>query len=180
MSEFYTQCLDQFPEWLHSLAADVAELAQVINSNSIAEGPQRYVIGGLSYVLKSLDIIADGVMGIGFLDDALTLRVAASLALREDPAASSAVVLVRLASDTKLIAGLLSRDYTRLEFYVRALSKGMIHGETIDKVIHNDMARAAFLQEIGSWVSRYQAPTVTLDEEALIELQSFLMTKLPN
>lgn len=179
MNELHTQCLDQFPAWLRSLAADVAELVQVLNSNNITEDTQCYIIGGLHYVLKSLDIIPDGVGDIGFLDDALTLRVAASLALQEDPAARSAVVLVRLASDTKLIAGLLSRDYARLQVYVKALSKGTIRGQAINEMIHDDMTRFSFLHEISSWVSRYQAPTVTLDEQTLIQLQSFLSTKLP-
>lgn len=179
MNELHTRCLDLFPEWLRTLAADAGELAAVLASPSVAEGTRRYVAGGLNYLFKSLDLIPDGIEDLGFLDDAFVIRVASSLALHETPASREEAVLVRLAGDTKLIADLLGKDYVRLEAYVKTLTRGMARGRTVDELLHDDQARAAFLHEVSGWAASYETPSFSRDEKNLVKLQSFLGAKLP-
>ena len=180
MNELHTRCLDLFPEWLRALAADAGELAAVLASESAAEGTRRYVAGGLNYLFKSLDLIPDGIEDLGFLDDAFVIRVAAQLALHENPASrEGAPVLVRLAADTKLIADLLGKDYVRLESYVKTLTRGIARGRTVDDILHDDAARAAFLHEVTGWAASYETPSFSRDEKNLVKLQSFLGAKLP-
>ena len=81
MTELDTRCLDAFPQWIRSLAEDATALAQLLNTDSLPQEGRRFVAGGLNYVFKSLDLIPDGLEGLGFLDDAFVLRVAANLAL---------------------------------------------------------------------------------------------------
>jgi uncharacterized membrane protein YkvA (DUF1232 family) len=180
MTELQTRCLDVFPEWLRALAADAIELAQLLAVKDAPEAARRYVAGGLNYLFKSLDLIPDGIEDLGFLDDAFVLRVAASLALADAPAArAQAPALVRLSGDAKLIAELLGADYARFEAYVRTLTRGAARGRTVDEIICDDQTRAAFLSEIAAWSSSYDAPTFTRDEKNLVKLQSFLSAKLP-
>jgi uncharacterized membrane protein YkvA (DUF1232 family) len=179
MNELHTRCLDLFPEWLRTLAADAGELAKVLASTSADEGTRRYVAGGLNYLFKSLDLIPDGIEDLGFLDDAFVIRVAASLALHEHPASRDEAVLVRLAADTKLIADLLGKDYARLSSYVKTLTRGTARGRTVDDLLHDDAARAAFLHEVSGWAKSYETPSFSRDEKNLVKLQSFLGAKLP-
>jgi uncharacterized membrane protein YkvA (DUF1232 family) len=180
MNELHTRCLDVFPEWLRTLAADAAELSKVLASKSVPDSVRRYVAGGLNYLFKSLDLIADGIEDLGFLDDAFVLRVAASLALHEAPTAKDeAPALARLAGDTKLIADLLGKDYARLEAYVKTLTRGSARGRTVEDILHNADAQAAFLHEVTGWSSSYQTPSFSRDEKNLVKLQSFLGAKLP-
>ncbi len=180
MNELQTRCLDMFPECLRTLAADAGELSKVLASTTVAEGPRRYVAGGLNYLFKSLDLIPDGIEDLGFLDDAFVIRVAAALALHESPASKDeAPVLARLAGDTKLIADLLGKDYTRLEAYVKTLTRGTARGRSVDDLLHDGPARAAFLHEVSGWASSYQTPSFSRDEKNLVKLQSFLGAKLP-
>jgi uncharacterized membrane protein YkvA (DUF1232 family) len=180
MNELHTRCLDLFPEWLRMLATDAGELAKVLASTTVAEGTRRYVAGGLNYLFKSLDLIPDGIEDLGYLDDAFVIRVAAQLALHDNPAArEEAPVLVRLAGDTKLIADLLGKDYARLEAYVKTLTRGTARGRTVDDILHDAAARSAFLHEVGGWAASYQTPSFTRDEKNLVKLQSFLGAKLP-
>ena len=109
MNELQNRCLDTFPEWLRTLAADANELAKVLASTSAPEATRRYVAGGLNYLFKSLDLIPDGIEDLGFLDDAFVIRVAAALALHEAPASREDAVLARLAGESKLIAELLKK-----------------------------------------------------------------------
>jgi uncharacterized membrane protein YkvA (DUF1232 family) len=180
MTELQNRCLDTFPEWLRTLATDASELAQVLASKSAPEGTRRYVAGGLNYLFKSLDLIPDGIEDLGFLDDAFVLRVAASLALAESPAAGEgAPILARLAGESALIGELLGKDHARLEAYVRTLTKGAARGRSVDEILADEQIRSTFLHEVTGWASSYEMPSFTRDEKNLVKLQSFLSAKLP-
>jgi uncharacterized membrane protein YkvA (DUF1232 family) len=181
MTELQTRCLDTFPEWLRTLASDASEASQILASASAPEGARRYVAGGLNYLFKSLDLIPDGIEDLGFLDDAFVLRVAASLALAENPGVrEEAPALARLAGDTKLIAELLGNDFARLEAYVKGLARGAARGRSVDEILSDPQVRATFLGEVASWSASYSAPTFSRDEKNLVKLQSFLAAKLPS
>jgi uncharacterized membrane protein YkvA (DUF1232 family) len=180
MNELHTRCLDLFPEWLRALASDAGELAKVLSETSAPDTTRRYVAGGLNYLFKSLDLIPDGIEDLGFLDDAFVIRVAAALAIHESPrSAAESPVLARLAADTRLIADLLGKDYARLETYVRTLTRGTARGRTVDEILRDDQARAAFLLEVTGWAASYETPSFSRDEKNLVKLQSFLGAKLP-
>src|ERR1700733_4096729 len=124
MNELHARCLTLFPEWLRTLATDATELATALASDHTPDSTRRYVAGGLNYLFKSLDLIPDGIEDLGYLDDAFVLRVAAAHAIKEAPAAKDTPALARLAADTKTISDLLGKDYTRLEAYVKTLTRG--------------------------------------------------------
>lgn len=177
MNELHTRCLDTFPEWLRTLAADALEMSELLGSD-LPEDARRYVAGGLNYLFKSLDLIPDGIEDLGYLDDAFVLRVAANLASRA-PGAAARPVIARLAAETALIAELLGKDHARLERYVIGLKQGAARGRTVDEILGDEQARSSFLMELQAWVSGYEAPSFSRDEKNLIKLQSFLGAKLP-
>ncbi|MDI1482468.1 YkvA family protein [Polyangium sp. y55x31] len=179
-TELDTRCLNTFPEWLRTLAADADDIAKLLSSATAPLSARRYVAAGLNYLFKSLDLIPDGIEDLGFLDDAFVLRVAASLALDENPAVrAEAPALHRLAADKALIVELLGKDYNRLERYVRDLTRGAARGRTVDEIIEDDGTRTAFLNEVAGWAQSYQAPSFSRDEKNIVKLQSFLSAKLP-
>jgi uncharacterized membrane protein YkvA (DUF1232 family) len=180
MTELETRCLNTFPEWLRTLAADAQDMSKLLASTSAPEGARRYVAAGLNYLFKSLDLIPDGIEDLGFLDDAFVLRVAAALAIDETPdVRAEAPVLTRLAADKALVQELLGKDYPRLERYVKDLTKGAARGRTVEEIVRDDGARSAFLNEVNGWSQSYQAPSFTRDEKNIVKLQSFLSAKLP-
>jgi len=179
-TELDTRCLNTFPEWLRTLAADATDMSTLLSSASASASARRYVAAGLNYLFKSLDLIPDGIEDLGFLDDAFVLRVAASLAIDDSPEVrSEAPVLTRLATDKALIAELLGKDYGRLERYVKDLTKGAARGRTVDEIVNDDGARSAFLAEVSGWAGSYTAPSFSRDEKNIVKLQSFLSAKLP-
>lgn len=179
MTEIETECLQTFPEWLKTLAADAAELATVIESDA-SDPVRRYACGGLNYLFKSLDLIPDGIEDLGYLDDAFVLRVAAALALAEQPDAGATLpVLERLATESKLIAKLLEDDHVRLESYVKNLKTGAARGRTVDEILNKDEVRRDFMNEVSGWSSSYDCPSFSKDEKNLVKLKSFLSAKLP-
>src|SRR5580658_5589106 len=149
--------LEMFPAWLRSLGEDAAALGQIVEGDAPAD-VRRYVVAGLNYLFKSLDLIPDGIDDLGFLDDAFVLRVAASLALAENPAAKTDV-LGRLSDDARSIKDFLGADYVRLETYVRGLRKGAARGRTVEDIVSDSATRDAFVSEVRSWSKAFQAPT---------------------
>ena len=181
MTELETRCLDAFPQWIRSLAEDATALAQLLSTDSLPQDARRFVAGGLNYVFKSLDLIPDGLEGLGFLDDAFVLRVAAGLALGVAKAKDADMrgVLTKLSSDTGLIEELLGKDHERLVRYVRDLTKGAARGRSVSDIVDDASVRSAFVSEIHGWAKSYTAPTFSRDEKNLVKLKSFLGTKLP-
>jgi uncharacterized membrane protein YkvA (DUF1232 family) len=172
--------LELFPAWLRTLGPDSAALALVASG----DGPdplRRYVIAGLNYVFKSLDLIPDGIDDLGYLDDAFVLRVAAALALTDhpEPTGPGADVLSRLAADARAVKDFLGQDYARLESYVEHLRDGAARGRTVDEIMKDPDVRRAFISEVKAWSQSFEAPSFTHDPKTLIRLRSFLNAKLP-
>jgi uncharacterized membrane protein YkvA (DUF1232 family) len=169
--------LEMFPAWLRSLGEDSGALGQIVASDAPDEA-RRYVVAGLNYLFKSLDLIPDGIDDLGFLDDAFVLRVAASLALAEAPAAKTDL-LGRLSDDARSIKDFLGADYVRLETYVRGLRKGAARGRTVADIMTEPATREAFVGEVSAWAKAFQAPSFTRDQKTLVKLKAFLGAKLP-
>ena len=170
--------LEVFPPFLRSLPDDARALAAVVGSEA-PEPARRYLVAGLNYIFKSLDLIPDGIEDIGFLDDAFVLRVAVALATDESPDIASDESLARLVTDAKQVREFLGEGvYPRLEAYVKELRKGAARGRTVDEILHDASTRDTFLHEVGAWAKEYQGPSFARDIKTLIKLKSFLATKL--
>jgi hypothetical protein len=168
--------LDVFPVWLRSLGEDAAALGQVTADGGDDE-VRRYVVSGLNYIFKSLDLIPDGIDDLGFCDDAFVIRVASALACEVDSGARTGVV-GRLADEAKDVEEFLGEDYARLVTYVKGLRKGAARGRTVDDIMTDGGAKSAFVHEVGAWAQEYQVPTFTRDVKTLIKLKAFLSAKL--
>jgi uncharacterized membrane protein YkvA (DUF1232 family) len=180
-TEFETRCLNSFPDWLRTLGADAADVSKILSSPTASLSTKRYAAGALNYLFKSLDLIPDGVEDLGFLDDAFVMRVAASLMVTESQEVrNEAPVLTRLAGDKALIAELLGKDYSRLERYVRDLTRGAARGRTVDEIVEDPAVQKGFVNEVTNWSQEYVAPSFSHDEKNLVKLQSFLSAKLPS
>ena len=181
MTELETRCLDAFPQWIRSLADDATALAQLLASDSLPEDSRRCIAGGLNYVFKSLDLIPDGLEGLGFLDDAFVLRIAAKFAGQVPQAREADLrgVLSQLAAEAPLIDELLEKDYERLERYVRGLARGAARGRSVEEIVQDDAIRSAFVSELHGWAKGYAAPIFSRDEKNLVKLKSFLLDQAP-
>ena len=172
--------LEIFPAWLSTLGEDAAALGETIGHQAAAkthEAARRYLVAGLNYIFKSLDLIPDGIDDLGYMDDAFVLRVAAALAVADDASAKDGVI-GRLADDAAQVKVFLGDDYLRLETYVRGLRKGAARGRTVDDVMDEDATRATFLSEVSAWSKEYKTPSFTRDVKTLIKLRAFLSAKL--
>jgi len=170
--------LEMFPAWLGALGTDTAALGAVVSGDD-PEPVRRYVVAGLNYLFKSLDLIPDGIDDLGFLDDAFVLRVAAALAVAENASATHPDVITRLAHDAGAVKEFLGDDYVRLEAYVKGLRKGAARGRTVEDIMTDPSVRSAFATEVQGWSQSFESPSFTRDPKTLIKLKAFLNAKLP-
>jgi uncharacterized membrane protein YkvA (DUF1232 family) len=178
MSNFEVRCLDEFPRWLRDLAADSSALVDLLGEDALSEESRTRIAGGLNYLLKSLDLIPDGVEDLGLLDDAFVLRVSAALAV--DGLDDAPEVVARLARDAELVDEFLGEAAPRLRRYVEELQQLAARGRTPQQIVNDPAVREASAGDIAAWADTYRAPSFAPDEKNLVKLRSFMVTKLPS
>lgn len=179
MSEQDARFLEVFGTWLRSLNDDARALGEVLGAEDHAEQVRRPVGAGLSYLFKSLDLIDDGIEGLGYVDDAFVLRVAVSripadLLEQEDAPA----ILRKLASQVELVREFLGEDYERLISFVDGLGQLSVRGRSVDALLEDPQVREEFLADVLAWANRYEAPALGQDGKNAVKLRAFLTTKL--
>ena len=170
--------LDTFPNWLRTLGHDASELSELVSDKKVQEDARQFIVGGLNYLFKSLDLIPDGIDDIGYLDDAFVLRVAADLARDSDNDISHANLL-ELADQSKSIREFLGSDYDRLEAYVKGLKNGAARGRSVNDILENDATQGEFLSDVRGFNKSYESPAFGREEKNLIKLRAFFDAKLP-
>ena len=181
MATLEARCLDAFPNWLRSLADDALALAGVLEADA-PEVAQRRSAAALNYLVKSLDLIPDGLEDLGFIDDAFVVRAAAEAVKLDSESAlgvDSTGSLVRLAEEAELVQEFLGDEYGRLTKYVAGLEQGSARGRTVATILGDAAVRADFVREVREWAESYATPSFTRDERNLVKLKSFLLAKLP-
>jgi uncharacterized membrane protein YkvA (DUF1232 family) len=181
MAPLEARCLDAFPNWLRSLAEDARALAAVLEVEA-TDSAQRRSAAALNYLLKSLDLIPDGLEDLGFIDDAFVVRAVADAIKFESEAAlavDASGTLARLAQEAELVREFLAGEYGRLAKYVAGLEHGSARGRSVTAILSDSALRAEFVREVRQWADGYSVPGFSRDERNLVKLRSFLLAKLP-
>lgn len=175
------QYLDAFARWLGSLGSDASALAGSIQDEALPADARGPVVGALTYLVKSLDLIPDGVEDLGYIDDAFVLRVASALALGTVPETErdSSSAVAGLAKDAALIELFLGAAYSRLERYAARLIELSARGRSAQDALADPEQRTRLVSEVQAWAKSYETPKFQHDPRSLIKLLAFLDTKLP-
>lgn len=178
MSPSESECLDRFPAWLATLADDARALAAVLETCA-SEEVRRSAAVALTYIVKSVDLITDGLEQLGYLDDALVARVAASSVSEPERAAETSGTIERLAQESELIRSFLGDEYARLEMFVEGLAELSVRGRSVLAVLEDPEIRRELLVDVRAWAQSFVPPSFARDPKNLLKLRSFLATKLP-
>jgi len=174
MSDLDARLVTALGSWLASLAEDARALDGVLADEAASPEARRAAASGLNYIFKSLDLIDDGIEGLGFLDDAFVLRVAARRAGGGAPE-----LVQKLAADAELIQEFLGALYPRLEAFVAGLEESTVRGRSVEALLSDASVREELSGDVAGWAGRYHAPAFVMDERGLVKLQAFLAAKLP-
>lgn len=182
MTELDARCLDAFPGWLEALGSDVQQAAALGVSEAIGPSAARWLLSGVNYLFKSVELIPDGIEDLGYVDDAFVLRecVARALEAQHDLLdLDGSGSLARLAQEAELVREFLgSEDAARLETYVATLPSLRVRGRTADEILADEQLRADVDSEATGFADQYQVPSFAREQKNLIKLRSFMNTKL--
>lgn len=166
-----------FSQSLVSLPQDVIALLSALNDADLQPEVQRSLACGANYLCKSLDLIDDGVEGLGYLDDAFVLRLLCEQAQARGPIPAE---LTALAADAELVRGFLGPLYERCERYVTGLAQLAVRGRSVDAIVSDAGCREELTADLADWAARYKTPQFVLDSLGLSKLRSFFAARLPN
>lgn len=179
MSDPDAKYLEVFGTWLRSLADDARALAEVLSAQEQPEAVRRPVAAALNYLFKSLDLIDDGIEGLGFVDDAIVMRVAVARIPADVLAADGVPAVVRkLAGHLDLIRDFLGEDYARLEAFVDGLMQLSVRGRSVDDVLQDPRVCEELVGDVVGWANRYETPSLGQDGKNAVKLRAFLSAKL--
>jgi len=181
MDELTRDALNALPEWLRSLADDLAVLAELLKDTQLSEGLRLWVAGAVGYVFKSVDLIPDGIEDLGYLDDVFVLRLAAARVAEENSESDAPLPpsITQLAEGAALVKKLLGSDFARLDDFVSGLRIAVVRGVSPSDIVQDPALAAQVCDEVASFTRSYVPPPFSHDERTLIKLKSFLSAKLP-
>jgi uncharacterized membrane protein YkvA (DUF1232 family) len=169
--------LDAFQSWLRTLGEDAARLLPLLDTER-APAVRSAAAKALVYLMKSVDLIPDGLQDLGYLDDAFVLRVALEQC---EPAEREgwSEELSQLAGDAEIVREFLAANYARLTAHVTALHSVSARGRSLEQVLTETAEAEALAETVQAFAREYAAPSLPRDAQTLVKLRSFFATKLP-
>ena len=132
---------------------DIGRVRAALEDPSLDHESKRLLVGALAYVLDSFDMFPDHFSGLGYVDDAMVLRVAAAQTVAEGATFRG---LLLLSKDTAEIERMLGSLYEPLWRLVKALTAKSIRGRTADQVLQDKNVRAGFEADLNRAVGRIE------------------------
>ena len=176
MSDLDARALEAFARYLTTLADDARLIGRAVADENLMASVRTRLAAALNYLFKSLDLIDDGIEALGYLDDALILRVAVGQAGEEGELPEA---LAPLSADGLLVKEFLGDLADRFEAYVDTLTASEVRGRTAEAIVADPSVQEEFLGEVTGWASRYEPPTFLGEAKNLVKLKAFLNVKLP-
>lgn len=147
--------------WLQKLAdgfvLDLGRVRAALEDDSVDREGRLLLVGALQYALDSFDMFPDHFEGLGFVDDAFVLRVAAAQVVAEGASFRGLLLLAKETSQLKEMLGPLYEPLGRL---VAALPSKTIRGRTAAQVLSDKDVRAVFEADLNRAVGRIEPSVI--------------------
>lgn len=173
--------LRTFQSWLDAMGSEVGALGELLENTEAPAALRGASAASVAYLLRSFEIIPEGLEALGYLDDVFVFRALAERAVLEDPEAASfdaTGTVARLAAEAELVAEFLGEDYPRLQAAAFASGPEHAEGRHAEDLLKDPELGAAALGEARAWAESYRAPELNHGAEELVKLGSFFRTKL--
>jgi uncharacterized membrane protein YkvA (DUF1232 family) len=174
MSEQNAVWVDAFGGYLRTLPADAELIAEAVLDGTQPESVRLPLLSGLSYLLRSIDLMDDSIHTLGYLDDAIVLRLSVARVVGGVPEP-----LLGLRGDVGQLVDFLSDLAPRFQRFMAGLEEESHRGRPLGELLNDSEALAAFRAEVANFANRYERPTLQPDPRNLVKLRAFLGAKLP-
>jgi hypothetical protein len=173
--------LPAFAGWLRTLGEDVLSLANLLEAPEAPEPFRLVAAEALQLLLRTAELIPEGLEPLGYLEGAFAFRVLAQRALQTHPELAEHGVegrVARLAADVALVAEFLGDDLPRFEQLTLAPAATTRAGRAAPDVLVDEELRGALLRDAREWVELSRMPELADGREELVKIGSFFRTRL--
>jgi hypothetical protein len=174
-------CLRTFSRWLEGMPAEVTALCDVLEnapeSPSVPEECRRASAESLALLIRSIQLIPDGIEALGYLENLFAFRAIMRDAATglDTPADDTSR---RLAAEAELVAGFLGDDFGRLRQATRDAREHTRAGQRATDLLVDAERRSAAIAQLRAWARAYRAPELAPTEAEALKLRSFLRVRL--
>lgn len=176
-----TSCLETFSRWLAEMPGEVTALCDVLESPlespSVPEPCRRASAESLAHLIRSIEIIPDGVEALGYLENLFAFRTIMRDATAGADAAADETSR-RLAAESELVAEFLGDDFGRLREATERAREQTRDGQRASDLLDDAERRSAAVAQLRAWASAYRAPELAPTEAEALKVRSFLRVRL--
>jgi len=171
-----------FVAWLAGLGGEVRELSALLAREDAPAGLRRFAAETLNQLLYAVDLIPEGIEGLGYLEAQFGVRLLARELSEAEPDSASADphgTVRRLSSEAELVRSFLGEeDEGRLLVLVRAQSEKRARGRSVTELLEVPEAQSAAIEDAQSWAEQYRPSQFGTGSHDLVRLRSFLRTRV--
>jgi uncharacterized membrane protein YkvA (DUF1232 family) len=171
--------LETLQKMVDGFGMDVGRVRAALADDKTPQEARALLLGGLNYVLDSWDMLPDHYQGLGVVDDALVLRVAAHLAVEKGAAHRGAL---QLAGEMTLVHALLGELVEPVERLCQSLPEREVRGRKASVILGDAEVRAVFEADLNRLMkrqdSRALAPGPLGAEGVVSELRKMVKSAL--
>lgn len=168
------ELIELFGGWVNSLPEDTRTLQAAVDAESTSRDAKLVLVGGLSYLLRKIDIVPDYLTGVGVVDDVFVLRIAAA----EADLGEGAPEVQALGDSLGPVKEYLGDLYPGLVDYVKGLPSDPVRGRTAEKILDDAETHKQFTRELGDELDSFAPKAITDGDRALREIKSFIKAKI--
>jgi len=168
------ELIELFGEWINSLPDDTRAIQAAVDAEGTPREAKLMLVGGLSYLLRKIDIVPDYLTGVGVVDDVFVLRIAAA----EASLGADAPAVQALGDSLDPVKEYLGDLFGGLVDFVKGLPDDPVRGRTADKILDDEATAKQFAREVGDELDSFAPKPITDGDRALREIKSFIKAKL--
>ena len=152
-------------------AEDIGTLQAALADAATPAPARRLIVGALAYSIDKFDFFPDSTKGLGTVDDAIILRLAAKAA---HAAGATHDGLTRLAGDAMHLTTMFGDLAPALDRLVGALPDRAVNGKKADEVLASKDAMVMLEANLGRELKKYKPQPIEVTggpERALVEVR---------
>jgi uncharacterized membrane protein YkvA (DUF1232 family) len=176
------QFIDKMRAWIDTFSADVDAVKKIVESPKAPAEARAQAAGALNYLVTRMDLIPDWEETCGVIDDAMVLRVAASIAAEKglgDLDASANAAVGRLCNEVEVVSAFLGPViYPKLKKYTQDLVGKEVRGRKPSAIVDDAKLRAALYTEIEEELRRLPPAPMSDPDGVERTIKNYLETKL--
>jgi len=173
---------NHFQKWIDNYADDTRIIMAVAQDPKLPAEFRRLAIGTLNYNLKQLDLIPDFYTPVGLIDDAMIIRVFASLTIDHAIQMTDDRMkkrLIEIAEEDAVLQEFCGETlYNALKKYVKAQPDRKVRQRDAKIVMENPSLMKEFIDDLELEIRGYEGSKIENPEEVIKECKSFLKLKL--